>query len=105
MVALSANKLVWPAIDEINSITRPICSAASASERIIVSDDLAWPIALSVTLDDSSVRWAISLIEATSSSAADATDWTLLDARSDADATEVAASLACLALEAIDSAV
>ena len=89
MVALSASKLVWPAMVLISSTTSPMRLAAfdNSLTRSLVTR--AWPTA-SVAIRADSWTWRlISLTDDDSSSVADATDCTLVEASSEAAATAV----------------
>ncbi len=87
MVALSASKLVCSAMSVINATTSPILLAASASPRTLTLVCSAWRTALEAICDDWLTWREISEMELDSSSAADATVWTLADACSEAAAT------------------
>ena len=92
MVALSASRLVWPAMVLISSTTSPMRLAAfdNSLTRSLVTR--AWPTA-SVAIRADSCTWRlISLTEDDSSSVADATDCTLVEASSEAAATAVVSS-------------
>ena len=87
MVALSASRLVWPAMVLISSTTSPMLLAAFESSLTRSLVTRAWPTA-SVAIRADSCTWRlISVTEDESSSVADATDCTLVVASSEAAAT------------------
>ena len=90
MVALSASRLVWPAMVEIIETTSVMLSATSVSRFTVVSvrrvSSTAW-----VALVEDWLTWVtISWIDADISSLAAATVWTLAEVSSAAVATVVA---------------
>jgi hypothetical protein len=87
IVALSASRLVWPAMSLISLSTSPIFCAASARPRIVwLVRSASLTARPAICAEDDAWR-PISPIEALSSSAAEATVWTLTVACSDAAAT------------------
>ncbi len=90
MVALSANKLVWPAMVLMSSTTSPMREAALESSLTRSVVERAWPTASPAIRADSWTWRLISLTDEAISSVAEATDCTLVEASSDAPATVVA---------------
>jgi hypothetical protein len=90
MVALSAKRLVWPALSLMSSTTSPILWAASARPWTVLLARSASSTAPWEILVDSATWRPISSMELESSSVAEATVWTLVDASSEAAATAVA---------------
>ena len=105
MVAFSASRLVWAAIEWISLTTSPIFSAPVDEAWTVALVRSASPTALlAISLDR--VTWReISVTELDSSSAAAATVPTLFEALSDAAPTVAARELASLAVAVIDCAV
>src|SRR5207237_858567 len=99
MVALSASRLVWPAMVLISSTTSPIRVAAFDSSLTRSVVPRAWPTASLAIRADSCTWRLISLTEDDSSSVADATDCTFVEASSEAAATVVASSCERSAVE------
>ena len=92
MVALSASRLVCAAIVVISWVTSPMRLAASDNSAIRASVFSACSTAsLAIRLESATWR-PISLMEATISSVADATDCTLAEVSSEAAATTVESS-------------
>ena len=105
MVAFSASRLVWAAIEWMSLTTSPIFSAPVDSARTVALVRSASPTALlAISLERATWR-EISLTELDSSSAAAATVPTLFDALSEAALTVAARALASLAVAVIDCAV
>src|SRR4051812_29568437 len=98
IVALSASRLVCSATEVISLITSPMRLAACDSALMRESVSSAWRTALAAIELDSCTCWEISRTEIASSSVAEATDWTLLDASSEALATTVASRVVLPAL-------
>src|SRR5690242_14641883 len=99
IVALSARRLVWPAMVLISSTTSPIRVAAldsSLTRSVVVR---AWPTASPAIRADSCTWRPISVTDEAISSVEEATDCTLVVASSDAAATAVAS---CLDLSAVE---
>jgi hypothetical protein len=99
MVALSASRLVWPAMVLMSSTTSPMRAAAfdSSLTRSLVTR--AWSTASPAIRADSCTWRLISLTEDDSSSVAEATDCTLVEASSEAAATLVVTSCARSAVD------
>ncbi|MEY9470169.1 hypothetical protein ABH992_002568 [Bradyrhizobium yuanmingense] len=104
MVAFSAKRLVWPAMALMSSTTSPMRAAAldNSLTRSLVCP--AWVTASPAMRAEACTWRLISLTEAVSSSAADATDCTLVAASSDAASTSVASSVERLAVVVSDVA-
>ena len=102
MVAFSASRLVCPAMVLISSTTSPMRLAAfdNSLTRSLVTR--AWPTASLAIRADSCTWRLISLTEEDSSSVAEATDCTLVEASSEAAATAV---VSCCERSAVDDSV
>ena len=87
IVAFSASRLVWPAMVLISSTTAPIRPAASDNSPTLSLVCCAWSTASWAIRADSCTCRLISLTDEVSSSVADATDCTLVEACSEAAAT------------------
>ena len=92
MVALSASRLVCPAMVLISSTTSPIRLAACASSPTRSLVLRAWSTASLAMFDEVCTWRLISLTDEAISSVADATDCTLVEASSEAAATMVVSS-------------
>lgn len=79
MVAFSASRFVWPAIEVIASMTSPVRAADSPSTVMVWDAAATEPTASRATCEAFDVVLAISLIDVRSSSVAAATVETLVD--------------------------